>query len=61
MEKVEVIEAETRLMDRNMILNMERCAEFFARMIEKYGQEVLAEIEAEKSGGNTDRNSVNFD
>ena len=27
--------------------NMERCASFLARMIEKYGDEVLAEIEAE--------------
>ena len=26
--------------------NMERCASFLARMIEKYGDEVLAEIEA---------------
>jgi len=37
-------------MDRDAKLNMERCAEFMARMIEKYGKEVLAEIEAEKAG-----------
>lgn len=28
--------------------NMERCAEFVARMIQKYGRKVLDEIEAEK-------------
>lgn len=28
--------------------NMERCANFLVRMMEKYGKEVLAEIEAEE-------------
>lgn len=28
--------------------NMERCANFLVRMMEKYGREVLAEIEAEE-------------
>ncbi len=28
--------------------NMERCANFLVRMIEKYGREVLEEIEAEE-------------
>lgn len=28
--------------------NMEKCAAFIARMIEKYGREVLAEIEEEE-------------
>ena len=28
--------------------NMEKCATFIARMIEKYGREVLAEIEEEE-------------
>lgn len=28
--------------------NMERCANFLVSMIEKYGKEVLAEIEAEE-------------
>ena len=32
------------------LCNMERCASFLARMIEKYGDEVLAEIEAEEEG-----------
>jgi len=36
-------------MDKTAKLNMERCAEFMARMIEKYGKEVLAEIEAEEA------------
>ena len=31
------------------LCNMERCASFLARMIEKYGDEILAEIEAEES------------
>lgn len=28
--------------------NMERCANFLVRMVEKYGKEVLAEIEEEE-------------
>ena len=35
--------------DRSVMLKMERCAEFLARMIEKYGREVLAEMEAGES------------
>lgn len=35
-------------MDAKAKLNMERCAEFVARMIQKYGKEVMAEIEAKK-------------
>ena len=34
--------------DRSVMLKMER-AEFLARMIEKYGREVLAEMEAGES------------
>ena len=30
-------------------LNMERCAEFMARMIQKYGAEILEELDAEKA------------
>ena len=37
-------------MDKTAKLNMERCAEFMARMIQKYGQEVLAEIENAETG-----------
>ncbi len=31
--------------------NMERCANFLVEMIDKYGKEVLEEIEAEKRAG----------
>ena len=30
-------------------LNMEQCAEFMARMIQKYGAEILEELDAEKA------------
>ncbi len=40
------IKLDVGLPDRGVILKMERCAEFLARMIEKYGREVLEEIEA---------------
>lgn len=40
------IERDAGLPDRGVMLKMERCAEFLARMIEKYGREVLEEIEA---------------
>ena len=35
-------------MDKSARLNMERFAEFMARMIQKYGSEVLAEIEEDR-------------
>lgn len=34
-----------RLTERQARLNMEKCAEFLARMIQKYGDVVLGEIE----------------
>lgn len=37
-------------MTREQELNMERCAEFMARMIMKYGDKILTDIEAEKAG-----------
>ena len=40
------IKLDVGLRDRGVMLKMERCAEFLARMIEKYGREVLEEIEA---------------
>ena len=43
------IELDVGLPDRGVMLKMERCAEFLARMIEKYGREVLEEIEAGES------------
>ena len=36
-------------MDKTAKVSMERCAEFMARMLQKYGQEVLAEIEAKEA------------
>lgn len=35
-------------MSRDAELNMERCAEFMARMIQKYGKKVLDDIAAEE-------------
>lgn len=49
MEEIRYGEPGNKPLDRNVMLNMERCAAFLARMIEKYGQEVLAEIEAEET------------
>ena len=46
MDRLKGIEQKDRLPDRNVVLKMERCAEFLARMIEKYGREVLEEIES---------------
>ena len=39
--------------DRTAHINMEVCATFVARMIQKYGHEVLAEIEEMKAKENT--------
>ncbi len=36
-------------LDKVSKANMERCAEFMARMIIKYGKKVLEEIEAEEA------------
>jgi len=38
--------------DRTARINMEVCASFVARMIQKYGHEVLAEIEEMKAKEN---------
>ena len=45
----EVMERYDREMDRKARANMECFAEFMAKMIEKYGQKVLAEIEKEEN------------
>ena len=37
------------LMEQNIAF--ERCVDFLARMIEKYGQELLDEINADEDGG----------
>ncbi|MCM1101098.1 MAG: hypothetical protein NC398_06910 [Acetatifactor muris] len=49
MSESKCIEQNARLPDRSVMLKMERCAEFLARMIEKYGREVLEEIESGES------------
>ncbi len=47
MGKIELIDT-GRLTEKQARLNMEKCAEFLARMIQKYGDSVLGEIEREK-------------
>lgn len=49
MNEPKYIKLNAGLPDRGVMLKMERCAEFLARMIEKYGREVLEEIEAGES------------
>lgn len=49
MNEQKCIKPNTESPDRSVMLKMERCAEFLARMIEKYGREVLAEMEAGES------------
>ena len=41
-------EERTVILSREEQLNMERCVEFMARMIHKYGNKVLAKIEAKE-------------
>ena len=41
-------EERTVVLSREEQLNMERCAEFMARMIQKYRKKVLAKIEAKE-------------
>jgi len=45
-------------LDARSKANMERCANFLVRMIEKYGKEVLAEIEAEEQAEKESRNNT---
>lgn len=44
----EIMEKYEREMDKRSRDNLERFAEFMARMIEKYGRKVLAKIEEEE-------------
>ena len=44
MGKIELIDT-GRLTEKQARLNMEKCAEFQARMIQKYGDVVLGELE----------------
>lgn len=58
MNEQKCIELNVGLPDRGEMLKMERCAEFLARMIEKYGREVLDDgydKDYEKLQGETDR------
>lgn len=41
--------------------NMERCANFLVEMIDKYGKEVLEEIEAEKRAGTVKEQEIKHD
>ena len=56
MNEQKCIELNVGLPDQGVMLKMERCAEFLARMIEKYGREVLEEIEA----GDFGKRRINF-
>ena len=51
MKDVEVVDT-GRLTEKEAKINMEKCAEFLARMIQKYGDEILAELGAAKGQGN---------
>ena len=51
MKKVEVVDT-GRLTEKEARMNMEKCAEFLARMIQKYGNEILAELGAAKGQEN---------
>ena len=46
MKKVEVVDT-GRLTEKEARMNMEKCADFLARMIHKYGDAILAELGAE--------------
>lgn len=41
--------------------NMERCANFLVEMIDKYGKEVLEEIEAEERAGTAKEQEIKYD
>ena len=49
MQEISVDVAKKIKMSREAELNMERCAEFMARMIQKYGKKILDDIAAESS------------
>lgn len=45
----DIVERYDKEMDRRTRQNLERFAEFMAKMIEKYGHKVLAEMEREEA------------
>lgn len=49
MAKIDLVNT-GRLTEKQARLNMERCAELLARMIQKYGSTVLGEIEERNTG-----------
>jgi len=55
MNEPKCIGSNAGLSDRGVMLKMELCAEFLAHMIEKYGREVLEEIEAGEPEEQKDR------
>lgn len=49
MREISIEVAEKMKMSQEAELNMERCAEFMARMIQKYGKNILDDIMAESN------------
>ena len=49
MQEISTDVAKKIKMSREAELNMERCAEFMARMIQKYGKKILDDIAAESN------------
>ena len=49
MQEISTEVAKKIKMSREAELNMERCAEFMARMIQKYGKKILDDIAADSS------------
>ena len=43
--------------EKQAALNMERCAEFMARMIQKYGAEILKELDEEMAQESAEKTS----
>ncbi|MDU6631239.1 MAG: hypothetical protein E6496_12790 [Lachnoanaerobaculum sp.] len=49
MQEISIEVAEKIKMSQEAELNMERCAEFMARMIQKYGKKILDDIATESN------------
>lgn len=49
MQEISTEVAKKIKMSREAELNMERCAEFMARMIQKYGKKIIDDIAAERN------------
>ncbi|NBH35635.1 hypothetical protein D3Z58_19330 [Clostridiaceae bacterium] len=57
MSELKCMEPSIGLPDWSVMLKMEGCAEFLARMVEKYGKEVLEEMESGESEEKKIRNN----